>query len=272
MDYISKSPAPPLADFVERFWQINDSPPHQRERILPSGTIELVINLREDEFRIFDPARPDTYKRFSGSLVSGTYSRPFLIDARRHSVIGIHFRPGGAFPFLGPAANELADKHVDLESLWGVAAKELHQRISESRNPAQRFDLLERALLRHRFRPLEHHYAVPYALSAFMRDSKLNVAKVAQKIGLSHRRFIHVFSREVGLSPKAFCLVRRFQKILAMLKQTNAPNWSQLAWDCGYFDQSHFIHDFRGFSNLNPTDFLQQRSQRVKENHVPVPA
>src|SRR5579859_6863220 len=184
MDYISKSPGPPLADFVERFWQINDSPPHQRERIVPSGTIELVINLREDEFRIYDPAVPDSCKRFSGALISGTYKRPFLIDARQHSVVGIHFRPGGAFPFLGPAANELADTHVDLESLWGVAARELHERISEARSAAERFSLLERELLLHRLRPLEHHYAVPYALSAFMHDSQLNVAEVAQKVGL----------------------------------------------------------------------------------------
>jgi hypothetical protein len=93
---------------------------HSKERIIPSGTIELVINLRENEFRIYDPRHPMRCKRFSGAIVSGTYEGAFVIDVEQHALaIGVHFRPGGAFPFLGVSANELADMHIDLETLWG---------------------------------------------------------------------------------------------------------------------------------------------------------
>src|SRR5687768_6982750 len=102
MFYRSYVPAPPLGDFVDRFWLCSDTPPHRRERILPSGTIELVVNLCEDEIRIYDPTHPDRCTRMSGATLSGAYSRYFVIDPLQHaSILGVHFKPGGAFPFLG---------------------------------------------------------------------------------------------------------------------------------------------------------------------------
>ena len=97
---------------------------------MPSGTMELVVNLHEDELPIYDASRTDHCKRFSGAVVCGAYGKPFVIDTREHvSVMGVHFKPGGAFPFLGAAASELADSHVDLESLWGTSDVELRERL-----------------------------------------------------------------------------------------------------------------------------------------------
>jgi len=272
VNYCSSTPALPLGSFVERFWQISDSAPHGKERIIPSGTIELVINLHENEFRIYNLRQPTLCKSFSGAIASGAYDGAFVIDAGQHaSAIGVHFRPGGAFPFLGASANELADRHVDLETLWGPAAIELRERLCVARNPSERFFLLEKALAAHLFRRMEHHYAVGFALSVYGRvDSRLTVRDVAQKTGLSQRRFIQVFAREVGMSPKLFCRVRRFQQALELVRRVVAPNWAQLAVEAGYFDQSHLIHDFQVFSGISPTAYLRQRSERVMQNHVPL--
>jgi AraC-like DNA-binding protein len=261
-----------LCDFVERFWCLSDAPAHSKERIVPSGTIELVINLHEDEFRIYDPAQTEQCKRFSGAVVSGTYSRPFVIDTREHaSIIGVHFKPGGAFPFLGMEASEVTDAHVDLETLWGTSAKELRERLCVAKTSAERFSLLESALVAHLFRPLERHYSVRFALESFGRaDPDLTVRHVAREVSLSQRRFIQLFAREVGMSPKLFCRVRRFQETLETVRQIAVPNWARLAVDCGYYDQSHLIHDFRFFSNLSPTEYIRQRSERVMQNHVPL--
>jgi AraC-like DNA-binding protein len=270
MHFSSRAPVPPLDTCVERLWFLSDAPSHSKERIAPGGTIDLVINLRENELRIYDPAQPDSGKRFSGALVSGTHSGPFVIDPReRVSVMGVHFRPGGAFPFLGTPANELADAHVDLEALWGTSAIELRERLCLAKTPAERFDLLEEALLAHLFRPLEHHYAVRFALSAFGRtDSILSVRDVARDAGLSQRRFTQLFVREVGMSPKLFCRVRRFRQALETVRHAAVANWAQVAVDCGYYDQAHLIHDFQSFSNLSPTEYVRQRSECVMQNHA----
>jgi AraC-like DNA-binding protein len=122
------------------------------------------------------------------------------------------------------------------------------------------------------FRPLGHHSAVEFALGAFARaESGLTIRDVAQEAGLSQRRFIQVFAPEVGMSPKLFCRVRRFHQTLSLLRPTTPPNWAQLALDCGYFDQSHLIRDFRIFSGISPTECVRQRSERVMQNHVPLP-
>jgi AraC-like DNA-binding protein len=261
---------PPLDICVERLWLLIDAPANSKERIAASGKIDLGINLHENEFRIYDPARPERYKRFSGAVVSGTHSRPFVIDPRELvSVMGARFRPGGAFPFLDAPANELADAHVDLETLWGTSAVELRERLCEAKTPVERFDLLQKALVTHLFRPLERHYAVRFALDSFSRTgSGLAIRDVARDAGFSQRRFIQLFAREVGMSPKLFCRVRRFRQVLERVRQTAAPDWARVAVDCGYYDQSHLIHDFRFFSNLSPTEFVRQRSDCVMQNHA----
>lgn len=272
-------PAAPLGDFVHDFWLYDDYVPgHLKDRILPSGTIELVINLREDEFRIYHPGRPERCERFPGALVSGAYGRVFLIDtAEDASVIGVHFRPGGACSFLGLPAGELADTHVNLETLWGRAAVDLRERLCVAATPAQRFRLLEEALLARLVRPLKHHDAVSAALDAFERmEVGSTVHEVVRRVGLSHRRFIQVFSAEVGITPKLFCRIQRFHRTIGLVRQTAAPDWAQVAVDCGYFDQSHMIRDFLAFSSLSPAAYLRQQHRlrqagiHEKRNHVPV--
>jgi Domain of unknown function (DUF6597) len=97
MSFYSYPPGPPLSEFVDCFWLFADRQMSRKERIVPSGTIELVINLRENVIRIHEPTRPERYKRFSGAILSGTYSRVFVIDAMQHeSMLGVHFKPGRA--------------------------------------------------------------------------------------------------------------------------------------------------------------------------------
>jgi AraC-like DNA-binding protein len=98
----------------------------------------------------------------------------------------------------------------------------------------------------------------------------MTVKSVSESTGLSQRRFIDLFKREVGMTPKLFCRVRRFQDVLAFVRKSKTPDWSEAAYICGYFDQSHLIRDFRIFSGINPTDYALRRTNRVMENHVPV--
>jgi hypothetical protein len=137
MLYRACSPASPLSDFIEDVRLYDDyEPTHLTERILPSGTIELVINLRDDELRIYDRVGTGVCERFSGAIVSGTYNRFFVIDtAEEASLLGVHFRPGGAFPFFDLPVSELVDTHVDLETLWGRSARELRDRLRAVTTP-----------------------------------------------------------------------------------------------------------------------------------------
>jgi AraC-like DNA-binding protein len=187
------------------------------------------------------------------------------LDHRRALPVG-----GGALPFFGVPANELADRHVDLETLWGPPAVELRERLCAAVDSAERFSLLEKALAARWFGPREHG-AVRIALQTFKKAGPyLRVRDVARQVGLSQRRFIQVFAHQVGMRPKLFCRVQRFQRAIELARQMAAPNWALLAVECGYFDQAHLIHDFQAFSGLSPTEYARRRSERVMLDHIPL--
>jgi AraC-like DNA-binding protein len=269
MQYRAYRPGPPLADFVEYLWTLRDVPAHSTERIVPSGTLELVVNLHEDALRIYDPDDRG-WRRYSGAVVSGAYRRFFVIDARDHaSIVGVHFRPGGAWAFLGVPPGELADRHIDLVMLWGRSAVELRERMCAAASSAERFALLERAL---RSRLVDYrpgHPAVPFALGQLARPG-VTVGEVAADVQLSRRRFIQVFTTEVGMTPKRLSRVLRFQRVSELARRIEAPDWARLARTCGYFDQSHLINDVTEFTGASPRQ-LGPASEEVKELHLAVP-
>jgi len=278
MLYRSYAPLRVLADLVDDFWLYDDyRPQHLRERILPSGTVELVINLRKDELRIYDRVRPGVCERFSGAVVSGTYDRSFVIDtAEEASLLGVHFRPGGAFPFFGLPVSELVDTHVDLETLWGRSSSELRERLRNAPRPSDKFRVLEAMLVARLSSVSMQGDVVRFAVDALSRLGVTTVHDVTQRVGVSHRRFIEVFKTHVGLTPKLFHRVRRFQRVVAHVQRAATLEWSHLAVDFGFFDQSHLIRDFGEFSGFSAAEFarhlheLERRGVHLKRHHLPL--
>ncbi len=272
MQFLTHIPQPPLSNFVDLFWFYDSYFPgsHKKERLMPDGSIELVINLKEDEARIYDRDNLEKYARLSGTLVCGPHSNCFVIDTdQQQSVIGIHFKPGGAFPFFKMPASELHNLHVSLEDLWGHQAGLLRERLLEAQAPQKKLQVLEECLLAQAFRPLERHRAVDFALGLFRNiHTAPAMADLADEVGISSRRFIQLFSNEVGLTPKLFARVRRFQQVLLNIRTGAEFSWVGMAASCGYFDQAHFIHDFKEFSGINPTTYLAQKTDHL--NHVPI--
>jgi AraC-like DNA-binding protein len=242
-------PPRPLADFVELIWYGHGHAlPRSTERVLPMGTMELVIALGSS--------------RTAGGGVVGPHSEAFFIEHTAHDeLVGVHFKPAGAFPFLGCGAGELRNRWVALEDLWSDRrAERLVSQLHEAPSVATKVAVVERWLLRTVSRPLARHPAVAHALRAFRHDSTVpSAAATAAAVGLSQRRFIEVFREQVGLTPKLFCRIERFQRLLALVGDSAEVDWSSAALSCGYFDQAHFVHDFREFTGLRPTEYLSLR-------------
>jgi AraC-like DNA-binding protein len=270
--FLNHIPQPPLAQFVEMFWYYDGFAPreHTHERLMPDGSVEMVINLKEDVARIYDRDNLAKYDELPGTLICGPHSSFFVIDTEQQAcVLGIHFKPGGAFPFFKFPADELHNQHIGLKDLWGSEAVFLRERLLAAQTPQEKFRVLEEGLLARAFKPLERHPAVAFALSMFggVRCPR-SVSDVSDQIGLSSRRFIQVFSDQVGLTPKLFCRVQRFQQVLKMLHTGQDHDWANVAAACGYYDQAHFIHDFKSFSGINPTTYAASKTEHM--NHVPI--
>ena len=271
MLFLRHVPGPPLSKFVDMLWLYEGyTQPHAKERILPTGEMQIVINLLEDRSSVYDRDDTDHCQNFGGSLLSGAHSRYQVIGtAQQASVIGVHFRPGGAFPFLRRPAGELRDTTVSLDALWGRTAIDLRDRLLEAETHQTRFEILEQALLAELARGFDHDDAVGFALRRFMAAPHVTtMASVSEQIGLSPKRFIQAFRDETGFTPKVFCRIRRFHRALDRMEGRQSVEWANVALDCGYFDQAHFIHDFRAFSGINPSSYLAYRTPH--RNHVPL--
>lgn len=260
--YVARPPIPPLAKYIEYVWASQGAPAHARERVVPTGTLELFVGLVEGRGRVYDLAGRE--RSFSGAGVAGAYRRPFSFDTREDaSVVGVHFRPGCAGAVLGVPPDKLTDQHVDLEALWGRRARELQERLCAATTTAQRFAILEAELLS-RLHQSHMHPVVTHALEVLARP-EVRVGDIAKSAGLSQRRLIELFTAAVGLTPKRFGRILRFHRATALARGA-AFDWTRIAHECGYYDQAHLIRDFRELAEVTPSD-LMRASRHPKEHH-----
>jgi len=246
--------SPALRPFVESLWYFTGDMPHARERILPTGTMQLLVNLHEDEFRTYGGKDFEQVQRMRGAAICGAYARPFGIDTdEQRWVVGVAFRPGGGAPFFAPPCDALREDHIELERLWGLEGALLRERLLEAPTQAAALRVLEGVLLQQIAHPLEVDKPVDFALGALERGAP--VGHVTDRLGMTPKRFIRRFQEQVGITPKRYARVRRFGRVLDAWEHGRRVDWSAVAASCGYFDQAHLIHDFQEFSGMNPTSY-----------------
>jgi AraC-like DNA-binding protein len=269
--FLTRRPAPPLDLAVDQLWYCRNPPgPRRLERVLPLGGAQLVVNLHEDETRTYTLGRlgrPECAAT-SGSILSGVGTRYQIIDtAEQEHVVGVTFRPGGTLPFVPAPAHHLQDVDVPLDTLWGARAVErLRGELLAARDPDAALDALEQALHR-AWRDRAVHAAVAYAVGDFGRHADVaRVAAVTDRLGMSPRRFAERFEAEIGVTPKRYCRLLRFQGALRRAHADRAVRWADVAVESGYYDQAHFIRDFQAFSGLTPGAYHAARTPFA--NHV----
>jgi AraC-like DNA-binding protein len=265
-------PASPLDAFVDLLWA-NDRPAlaHARERGLPTGCADLVIALGQDHIVRYADESDREGRRHRYGVLQGPHDHAVLRDtARASSVVGVHFRPGGAAALLGLPLHELANRTLSLDEAFGLELTELRERLQSLRSARSRLGLLER-WLRRRLLASERRWwpdpAIRWALQQFDAQPALaRIEAVRASAGLAERRFSAGFLAEVGLTPKRYVRVRRFQALLRLRAESGDEKWVQLALEAGYSDQPHLTHEFRRLSGLTPSAY--RPVSRDALNHV----
>ena len=264
-------PSLPLGAHVEYFWYhegfVSD---YALERLMPDGGVELILDLRNEpkEWREIDGDKSTHAVR--RSWISGQHIRPIAIEAAQNScMIGARFRPGGAHAVLALPLSDLNGSVVEMDLLWGDTIHELRERLLAATSVDARFAILEAALLWHARGRLEVDRTLACALAQIAaRTEPVSIRRMAGEIGVSQRRLVQLFETRVGLKPKLFARVMRFQRVLRRLERTPRPSWSALAAAYGYVDQSHFIRDFRALSGFTPTEYMHRKGEYL--NFVPM--
>jgi AraC-like DNA-binding protein len=269
---IYRDPKPELRPFVTTLWASeqrfgSEAPASDRELMLPTGLMHLAFRLSESAFRVLDNFDDLVGWPMGHAIVGGARATFAIRDVSQPArSVGAQLRPGAAQLLFGVPADELAGRYTPLGDVCGRWASEARQRLLEAGSLQQQLDTFE-SLLAARL-PLVRglHPVVACALERFAASAE--VREVVRQSGYSHRRFIALFRRAAGLSPKTYCRVLRFRRAVERTFAAPDVSLADIALDAGYSDQPHFTREFRAFAGISP---LQYRlASAVHANHVPI--
>ena len=266
MLYLEQSPSEVLAPWVRSLWYCRTpAAAHGRERVLPNGCVQIVLNLRGDALTDCGEDGKIT-ERLPSAIITGARARFEVIDTSDlEELAGIIIRPGGFARLFRERADLLFEQSIALDSVWSESR--LTDMLREAPTPAAKLRALELLLVRLLRDGIQRSQLVDHAIYLFRRRS-ISVAACARSIGVSERRLSQVFREEVGVGPKTWCRIHRFQAATRALHAGMDMPWAELALRCGYYDQSHFANDFRAFSGIDPTTYSANRGRW--RNHVPM--
>lgn len=267
MEMALHHPGPHLSDCVAAMVHFSGFvPDYQREKLLPDGVIEIVVDLSDRPKRLFrDEAGPEG-DDFRKAWISGVHGRPIIVEAQPMAeMLVISFTPGGAWPFIGIAAGALADGVFELDAVLGSAAASLRDRLLAGLSPREKFALAESWLLERSGGPVRRDPMIAH-LTSRISAGGLPIRALVEETGRSERAIQLLAQRWLGTSLKHYARMRRFQRVIGSMAAGAPPNWSDLASSEGYFDQSHLSHEFVAFAGMTPgayatryaglTDFL----------------
>ncbi|MDX1642378.1 MAG: helix-turn-helix transcriptional regulator, partial [Balneolaceae bacterium] len=225
-----------LSNYVKFIWcNENYVPEISTERVLPSGSSQLIINLHDNEFRHY--YGPDRRKKtYEPIIITGIHSGHIFLDSQtRISTIGVVQKPGAVSALFQIPADKFKDKVISLDSVLSMDVSELRDRLIDADHHFKKFKIME--LFLNRLLDLQHqlHPAVDYGLHQIdLHHGTQSVANIIDKIGYSRRWFSEVFRNSVGISPKQYSRIQRFQHNLMRIRKLEEPNWPKLALSFGY--------------------------------------
>lgn len=242
-----------LRRFAPEIWEEKrPARPHARERVLPDGSGLLAINLGDEPVVLHDPR---TQQRWAlhGAFVCGPRTGSLLLETHRPQwLLATSFGPGFAPRFLGVPARELRNDVVPLAALESALSTQMLADLGTAATPLERLRALERILLARIARPPGLPIAVDQA-TRVLREAAPRLGVLQSDIGLGATRLNALFAHEVGLTPKQYARVQRFQRGYRRFAHHPPRAWATLALETGYCDQAHFIQEVREFSGVSPT-------------------
>jgi AraC-like DNA-binding protein len=267
-------PSFPLNNFIDSFIYLEGLTfTHTLDRFLPDGNTELIIDLRELPQYIHDNNTLEIIQSCSHAWVSGVRTRPITIPAGTgNKLLVIGFKKGAAHAFYRFPLSELTNSVVMADLVFGRAIGELREKLLSAASIPEMFFLIETFLIE---RAGDKLYAnstskcIQHAIAHITTQPNIfSFHKLNEHIGYSQKHVIDLFRKHVGVTPKQYLKIMRFQKAILEAETSHSIQWGQLARESGFYDQAHFIHDFKEFSGFTPNEYLQRKNAEL--NYVPV--
>ena len=250
------APGPLLRPYVRSYWYFRPKTSlvaYREEYMHPQGGFGIVFNFG-DKLRL--DSQPVTAPVFLDGTNSVSRKMGFLGQVE---LMGVRFYEGGAYPFLGVPLNELCNELTLLDALDRPSLFRLYARLRETASLSARIHLLEEWLIGRLAHGKERSGLIPASLAMLRQcQGHLQIPALAQTLAISQRQLERLYQSQVGISPKQYARLLRVETARLALKQMNDQTTTVLAAELGFYDQSHFIREFRSVIGMTPYAYMQR--------------
>ncbi|MBD3419209.1 MAG: helix-turn-helix domain-containing protein [Chitinivibrionales bacterium] len=258
MNYEIRKPAPSLAPYVRYYWALDVSNPDviHPYRVIPQGCVELMFFYREPYYAI--NSAENRLSLLPYSIISGQQHSWFELQAAGSiGLFSVLFKPHGAHAFLRLPLSALTDRSIPFEDLAGREALELENKVVSANSIDERVKCIESFLLKRipeKTDDLRRMDAVQETIRALRAET--SVEDLASRACLGYKQLSRIFTRFIGMTPKQYLKIVRFQHSLHVKQHAPHISLTRLAMNCGYYDQAHFIRDFKEITGMTPRRFF----------------
>lgn len=260
MDFIRIIPHPDLNDFIECYWMMySDDPAPVVEKIIPDGYPEIIFNYRD----VYQSKTIKDWNLQAPDLVAGQLTTFFYLqNTGKTGSVAIKVKPAALTQLFGICMDQYLDKIVDLNTFPNIELKELQKRITSIESKGVMKDEHQvKLVLDDYFKVLiltapKNPLKAPLDL-IFNSNGMVSVSEMAQAVSLGERQLERLFKKYIGLSPKYYARIIRFNYIFQLIKSEKST-WAEIVYQSGYYDQSHFIRNFKAFTGEDPSSYFFQ--------------
>ena len=262
MSYRELLPHPSLRSHIRCYWTLSISEPmetNEGHSFLAEG-LELSFNLG-DPIELLNHGLDSSIA--CRNCICGPMTQPMRMrPTGRVEILGVCFRPGGAYPFFPYPAGELVNGRGEIEDFWGSKGSEIVNGIrDECCTTEEQIHLLERHFVHRLENSPKNDSCITKALYEIeAHKGQVRICRLAKSVGLGSRQLERRFKERVGLSPKQLCRNLRFKNVFKVLSASSTDSRVSTALACGYYDQSHMIREFKHYTGVSPAIYCVRQS------------
>jgi len=246
-------------------------PDHSIERVVPTGHLFIIFELDGIERNTFDNKTLSPNGKFNNAWISGMHKNFISISAHENSeMLVVQFKPYGAYPFINITIDQLNNKVVDANTLLGNEIIDLRNEIMAIEDVNMKFLLVQNWLLSRYNQSKTPRQELVQIINDLNGHPVTNHKDVIKNYSRTQKHLIQQFKKYVGLTPKVYHRIVRFNNILNQIRNKEKLDWAKVAYDTGYADQAHFIKEFKEFSGFNPKEFISFDHNQREPNFFPI--
>lgn len=264
MEYEQYVPHERLSPFIKCYWSLEsgaDSAPHSRERVFPDGCVELLFHYGDLFTKFSATGRPQIQPR---NFIHGQIKKFIELEATgKIGMLSIRFHASGLRPFVDFGVDAITGSLLPLAEVW-PDGKLLENNMTHCQNNRQRIAFVEEFLLS-KLNPGKNDQAIAECVRLITATGGIiAVEELSANLNMGTRQLERRFLASVGLSLKIFSRIIRFNNALQLIGKKDFSTFTSVAHHGGFYDQAHFIKDFRDLTGLNPRQYFSENLDMVK--------